>query len=110
MARVIRRMWERKLNDVALIHPFCVDLSDPGMVEELVGRLDRTAFAAVVGYDVADPSGGSHAQEIDRNSFARTSSLHGTISYNIAAAQLAGSPRKGSKPSRADGVGIDAYD
>jgi len=70
VARVLRRMWERKLNDVTLIHPFCVDLSDPGMVEELVGRLDRTAFAAVVNYDVADQTGSSHAQVIDRNSFA----------------------------------------
>ena len=70
VARVIRRMWERNLNDVALIHPFSIDLSDPGMVDELVGRLDRTAFAAVVNYDVADQTGNSHAQQIDRNSFA----------------------------------------
>ena len=70
VARVIRGMWERKRNDVALIHPFCVDLSDPGMVEELVGRLDRPAYASVVSYDVADSAGESHAQEIDRNSFA----------------------------------------
>ena len=70
VARVIRSMWERKQNDVALIHPFCVDLSDPGMVEELVGRLDRTVYASVVSYDVANSAGDSHAQEIDRNSFA----------------------------------------
>ena len=69
VARVIRGMWEQNRNDVALIHPFCVDLSDPGMVEELVGRLDRTAYASVVSYDVANSGGTSHAQEIDRNRF-----------------------------------------
>ena len=69
VARVIRSMWDKNQNDVALIHPFCVDLSDPEMVEELVGRLDRTAYASVVSYDVADSTGASHAQEIDRNSF-----------------------------------------
>ena len=70
VARVIRRMWACKQNDVALIHPFSVDLSDPGMVEELVGRLDRPAYSSVVSYDVANSTGSAHAQEIDKNSFA----------------------------------------
>ena len=70
VARVIRRMWEMDSNDVALIHPFCLDLSDSGMVEELVGRLDRSSYASVVSYDVSDAAGNSHAQEIDRNIFA----------------------------------------
>ena len=50
-------MWERESNDVALIHPFCLDLADTGMVEELVGRLDRSAYASVVNYDVSDIPG-----------------------------------------------------
>ena len=70
VARVIRRMWDQQQNDVALIHPFCVDFSDSGIVSELVGRLDRTAYTSVVNYDVANASGTSHAQEIDTNSFA----------------------------------------
>ena len=70
VARVIRRMWENKQNDVSLVHPFCIDLSDPEIVEELVGRLDRPAYSSVVSYDVASPTGSAHAQEIDRKSFA----------------------------------------
>ena len=70
VARVIRRIWERGQNDLELIHPFSVDLSDPGMVEELVGRLDRAAYGSVVSYDVANSNGSGHAQEIDQNSFA----------------------------------------
>ena len=70
VARVIRRMWEQEQNDIALIHPFCVDFSDSGIVSELVGRLDRTAYTSVVNYDVANASGTSHAQEIDTDSFA----------------------------------------
>ena len=69
VARVIRRMWEQEQNDVALIHPFCVDFSDGGTVSELVGRLDRTAYTSVVNYDVANAGGTAHAQEIDANSF-----------------------------------------
>ena len=69
VARVIRRMWEQKQNDVALIHPFCVDFSDGGTVSELVGRLDRTAYTSVVNYDVANAGGTAHAQEIDATSF-----------------------------------------
>ena len=69
VARVIRRMWEQGQNDVALIHPFCVDFSDGRTVSELVGRLDRTAYTSVVNYDVANASGTAHAQEIDATSF-----------------------------------------
>ena len=69
VARVIRKMWEQGQNDVALIHPFCVDFSDEGTVSELVGRLDRTAFMSVVNYDVANGVGTAHAQEIDATSF-----------------------------------------
>ena len=73
VSRVIRRIWEREQDDAALIHPFCVDLSDPETVEELVGRLDRSAYSSVVSYDVASAAGTAqtaHAQEIDKNSFA----------------------------------------
>ena len=69
VARVIRRMWEQGQNDLALIHPFCVDFADGGTVSELVGRLDRTAYTSVVNYDVANASGTAHAQEIDATSF-----------------------------------------
>lgn len=96
VARVICRMWERKLNDVGLVHPFCIDLSDPGMVEELVGRLDRTAYAAVIGYDVADSSGGSHAQEIDRNSFAGHPPYAERVATTLLLHSLPDPPAKGA--------------
>ena len=96
VARVIRGMWERNQNDMALIHPFCVDLSDPGMVEELVGRLDRTAFAAVVNYDVAEQSGNSHAQEIDRTSFAGHPPYTQRVATTLLLHSLADPPARGA--------------
>ena len=96
VARVIRRMWERELNDVALIHPFCVDLSDQGMVDELVGRLDRPAYASVVDYDVADSSGSSHAQEIDRKSFSGHPPYTGRIATTLLLHSLPDPPARGA--------------
>ena len=96
VARVIRRMWEQNQNDVALIHPFCIDLSDPGMVEELVGRLDRTAYASVVSYDVADSAGGSHAQEIDSNSFSGHPPYTERIATTLLLHSLPAPPARGA--------------
>ena len=96
VARVIRRMWEQKQNDVALIHPFCVDLSDTGMVEELVGRLDRTAYASVVSYDVAESSETAHAQEIDRNSFTGHPSYTERIATTLLLHSLPDPPARGA--------------
>lgn len=71
VSRVIRRMWEREQNDVNLIHPFSIDFSDPGMIEEMIGRLDRApAYSSVVSYDVSDTIGTAHAQQIDADRFA----------------------------------------
>ena len=81
---------------MALIHPFCVDLSDQGMVDELVGRLDRAAYAAVVDYDVADSAGGSHAQEIDRNSFPGHPPYTGRVATTLLLHSLPDPPARGA--------------
>ena len=96
VARVIRRMWEQEQNDVALIHPFCVDLSDQEMVDELVGRLDRAAYASVVDYDVAASAGGSHAQEIDRNSFSGHPPYTGRVATTLLLHSLPAPPARGA--------------
>ena len=96
VARVIRRMWEQNQNDVALIHPFCIDLSDPAMVEELVGRLDRPAYSQVVSYDVAAPAGNSHAQQIDRNSFSGHPSYTERVATTLLLHSLPDPPARGA--------------
>ena len=96
VARVIRRMWEQKQNDVALIHPFSVDLSYPGMVEELVGRLDRPAYSSVVSYDVANAAGNAHAQEIDKNSFAGHSPYAQRVATTLLLHSLPDPPARGA--------------
>ena len=70
LARVIRRLWSQGGPEELLIHPFMVDLTDPDIVDELTGRLDRPGFAKVVTYDIARADGQAHAQSIDRERFA----------------------------------------
>lgn len=69
LVRVIRRVWKARGADGLLIHPFSLDLSDPELVDELTGRLDRTAFRSAVSYDIARADGQSHAEWIDRERF-----------------------------------------
>ncbi len=96
VSRVIRRIWEQKQNDAALIHPFCVDLSDPETVEELVGRLDRSAYSAVVSYDVASTTGNAHAQEIDSDSFAGHPPYAQRVAVTLLLHSLPDPPAKGA--------------
>jgi hypothetical protein len=70
LVRVIRRLWKVRGAEGLLIHPFSLDLSDPDLVDELTGRLDRTAFRSAVTYDIARADGQSHAEWIDRERFA----------------------------------------
>jgi hypothetical protein len=70
LSRVVRRLWSQQPSNVALIHTFGVDLSDPDIVDELTGRLDRPGFRAVARYDIAREDGQSHAQLIDHERFS----------------------------------------
>ncbi len=70
LSKVIRRLWRGTGADEWLIHPFSIDLSDPDIVDELTGRLDKAAFRSVVAYDIAREDGEGHAQVVDRERFA----------------------------------------
>ncbi len=67
LALVVRRLWERSPQPLALIHPHHVDLSLPAIVEDLSSRLDRPAFKQVIEADIASRVAGqpAHAQVID---------------------------------------------
>ncbi|MCM8747172.1 DUF499 domain-containing protein [Thermomicrobium sp. CFH 73360] len=67
LARVVRRLWNRKPPHLWLIHPADVDLGDPDILEDLTNRLDRPAFKQVAEADIAsrDPKAPSHAEAID---------------------------------------------
>ncbi|MCM8748012.1 DUF499 domain-containing protein [Thermomicrobiaceae bacterium CFH 74404] len=67
LALVVRRLWERRPQPLALIHPHHVDLSLPAIVEDLTSRLDRASFKQVIEADIASRVAGqpAHAQAID---------------------------------------------
>lgn len=67
VARTIRAVWERKaeLGDVLLLQPQHVDLARGEMQDELLGRLNRTAFARGLEADVVRPGGGTHASQAE---------------------------------------------
>ncbi len=68
LARVVRRLWEKRPRNTYLIHPFHVDLSVEDIVGDLTSRLDRPAFKQVVEADIVSSKAGSpaHAQLFDR--------------------------------------------
>ena len=69
LSRVIRRLWEVKPEGVFYIQPFCVDVIDPTILDELSGRLDRPGFQQVARYDIGREDESSHAQVIDKQRF-----------------------------------------
>src|SRR5690606_2995054 len=71
LVKVVRRLWTQGEAGELLLHPFSLDLADPDLVDEVVGRLDRpSGFRSVVTYDVARGDEEAHAQAIDRERFA----------------------------------------
>jgi len=69
LSRVVRRLWKTRPEGVFAIHPFCVDLGDPDILDELSGRLDRPGFQQVARYDIAREDNSAHAEWIDRERF-----------------------------------------
>ncbi|MGA9350241.1 MAG: DUF499 domain-containing protein [Anaerolineae bacterium] len=67
LARVIRRLWERRPPDAYLIHPYHLDLAVEDIAGDLTSRLERPAFKQVIEADIVSPKAGSpaHAQLID---------------------------------------------
>ena len=52
LAHVIYRIWQQKENDAFLIHPYHVDLSVSGIVDELTTRLKEGKYANAISSDV----------------------------------------------------------
>ena len=52
LAHVIYRMWQQKENDAFLIHPYHVDLSVSGIVDELTTRLKEGKYTNAITSDV----------------------------------------------------------
>jgi len=67
LAAVVRRLWETRPANTYLIHPFHLNLAEPGIVHDLTSRLDRPAFKQVIEADIVSPRLGTqaHAQIID---------------------------------------------
>ncbi len=68
VARTIRATWDRKaeLNGTLLLQPCHLDLSREDLQGELLGRLNRTAFARGLEADVARSEGGTHASHAEK--------------------------------------------
>lgn len=68
LARVVRKLWETRPEDVWAIGVHHLDLSDEGTVNDLTSRLGRPRFREVVTADLANLSLASeaHATAIDR--------------------------------------------
>ncbi len=69
LARVIRCLWETRLPDAHLVHPYHLDLGVEGIAGDLTSRLDRPAFKQVIEADITSPKAGSpaHAQVFDQD-------------------------------------------
>lgn len=67
LARVVRRLWEKKPKDAWLISVHHLDLDVDEIVNDLTSRLERPLFRSIVEADIASPKKGSiaHCQAID---------------------------------------------
>ncbi len=67
LAMVIRELWQHPQDDVFLIHPFNIDLTHEGIINDLTSRLERPSFKQVIEADIVSPLSGSlaHAQMLD---------------------------------------------
>jgi hypothetical protein len=67
LARVVRRLWSARPENVRMIHLHHVDLADRVIAEELSSRLERPTFEPVIRTDIASQPGGepSHAERVD---------------------------------------------
>ncbi len=67
LAMVIRELWQYPQDGVFLIHPFDIDLTHEGIINDLTSRLERPSFKQVIEADIVSPLSGSlaHAQVLD---------------------------------------------
>lgn len=83
VARTVRAAWERKadLNGTLLLQPCHLDLARAEMRDELLGRLNRTAFARGLDADVARPEGGTHASHVEEGWKWRAATEAATVAF-----------------------------
>jgi hypothetical protein len=67
VARTIRSVWQQKNQEpeTYLIQPHHVDLSQSDIRDEILARLDKTAFQRGLEADVVRPDGGTHANQVE---------------------------------------------
>lgn len=67
VARTIRATWERRteLGPIPLLQPSHVDLARGDLRDEVLARLNRTAYERGLEADVVSASGGSHASQVE---------------------------------------------
>jgi len=67
VARTIRSVWQQQNQEpeTYLIQPHHVDLSQSDIRDEILARLDKTAFQRGLEADVVRPDGGTHANQVE---------------------------------------------
>jgi len=67
LARAIRDLWDKRPENVQLIHLHHLNLSDRVIAHELSSRLERSQYEPVIRADIASQVGGekSHAEQVD---------------------------------------------
>jgi hypothetical protein len=68
LARVVRRVWREEEADALLIHPFHVDLAEPGILDDLTTGIGEEKKRNAVEADIWSSKGGAIAQELDEQS------------------------------------------
>jgi hypothetical protein len=68
LAYVVRNLWEKKQDNVWLIHAHHLDLSHSEIANDLTSHLDRPNFKQVIEADIVSSNIGvfAHAQELDQ--------------------------------------------
>ncbi len=68
VARTIRSVWQQRDHEAEtclLLQPHHVDLSHSDIRDEILARLDKTAFQRGLEADVVRPDGGTHANQVE---------------------------------------------
>ena len=70
LSRTVRRIWNQEEADAYLIHPYHIDLADPGITNDLTQGIGEGRRRNAVEADVWRADGFAVAQELDRQSQA----------------------------------------
>ena len=83
LARAIRDLWDKRPENVQLIHLHHLNLSDRVIADELSSRLERSQYEPVIRADIASQAGGekSHAERVDERMGSDLASRLATTIY-----------------------------